>query len=206
MAKRTHNMCCVPHRAARWSHRRAGTSTVGAAVPPCHPPNGAHFITAGSRSLPCLPQTRHAPACERSEHPRCLSPPDSGSGTECSESGGARTIPRGRAEPRSVVKWSELKRTESGSLRRQSACAGAWAKRRPRRARRSIVAGAPASCARPRSLPTHSWVAGSRHAACAVAGTRRSTLPPNHISAARTATRAREQCPTHSALCDGGPV
>ena len=59
-------------------------------------------------------------------------------------SGGARTILRGRAKPRSVVKWSELKRTESGSF--AAAVCACWrmgqAQAQPRRnEKRSRSAG-----------------------------------------------------------------
>ncbi len=67
-----------------------------------------------------------------------LSPPASGRVAERSKAACARASRRGRARRRRGVAWSELKRTESAKLVRRAVTARLW---RPRRGRRSIVAG-----------------------------------------------------------------
>ena len=163
------------------SEERASTVAIGRAFMPSA--ERSETISAGSRSLPCLHQTRHAPACERSEHHRGLSPVASGSGTERSEAA-VRRCGSPVAAQRSGVKRTET--PESGSPRGGSL-------------RMSVRSNAPeqsrsAVCRRPHGSR------GPRSAACAVAGTRRST---RRLTCQRSESgigcRARE--PTPNTLC-----
>ena len=110
-------------------HRRAGTSTVKLGRSShAIPTNGAITSSARSRNpTVCIDTTREAG--ERSEHPPGLSPPDSGCGTECSKA------VRQWSGSLAAAKRSGVQQTANGrsqaNPRRQSACAGAWAKWKP---------------------------------------------------------------------------
>ena len=133
-------------------HRRAGTSTVKLGRSSHAIPTGKAISSSARARIPivCIESIREAG--KHSEHPPGLSPPDSGCGTECSKAVSQWSCSLAAAT------WSEVQQTANGrsqaNPRRQSACAGAWAKWKPSLAGTRSVAGALASCTRPRSLPS----------------------------------------------------
>ena len=87
------------------------------------------FPAQRGRGIQLSASTRHAKRASECEHPPSLSPPDSGCGTERSKAAGQRSGSLVAAT------WSEVQQTANGrsqaNPRRQSACAGAWAKWKP---------------------------------------------------------------------------
>ena len=137
-------------------HRRAGTSIVklgqsSHAIPTNEGASGTCLYQRG-RGFQLSASSRYAKRASGCEHPPCLSPPDSGCGTERSKAASQWRCSLAAAT------WSEVQQTANGrsqaNPRRQSACAGAWAKWKPSLAGTRSVAGALASCTSPRSLPT----------------------------------------------------
>ena len=91
------------------------------------------FPVQRGRGIQLSASTRHAKRASGCEHPPCLSPPDSGCGTERSKAASQWRCSLAAAT------WSEVQQTANGrsqaNPRRQSACAGAVlrVKAQPRR-------------------------------------------------------------------------